>query len=116
MGENKAKLILYQKWEDFTNYMYECVLKCIPSNERYTLGSDIRNILWDTNEKIICVASKLGDRAELLKRIDVNIQNLFSMIRLGIRIKAIPNKRYEPIAVMLTEIGRITGGLIKKAS
>ena len=38
---------------------------------------------------------------------------LLSMVRLGIRIGSIPEKRYESVSEKLVEIGRMVGGLKK---
>ena len=56
---------------------------------------------------------RAGNRWVLLNTVDVKAKVLLAMIRLGIRVGAIPEKRYEPIAARLVEIGKIVGGLKK---
>lgn len=75
MDEPVGGLILQQKWEDLTEYLFSCVLRDMAKSERFTLGADIRSLVWE--------------------------------------VQAIPQKRHEPIAEKLSEIGRIVGGLKK---
>ena len=53
---------------------------------------------------------RAGNRWTLLNTVDVKAKVLLAMVRLGIRVGAIPEKRYEPIAARLVEIGKIVGG------
>ena len=115
MSMQTDNFILKEKWEKLSVYIFSNILNSIPNNEKYTLGSDIRCILWDTDGYIVQVASKFGDRKALLEMIDVNAKKLLSMIKLGIDINAIPRKRHEPVSKMLVEIGKIVGGLMKTA-
>ena len=40
-------LILQQKWEDLSVYLFSCVLRDMPKNDRFTLGADIRATVWE---------------------------------------------------------------------
>lgn len=59
---NTGGLILQQKWEDMASYIYKSVLRVMPKSERFTLGSDIRQIIWDTEGLIVEVSLNRGSR------------------------------------------------------
>ena len=106
-------LILQQKWEDLSVYLFSCVLRDMPKSERFTLGADIRAVVWEVEAALVQLSLRAGNRWALLNLVDVKAKVLLAMIRLGIRIGAIPEKRYEPVSGKLVEIGRIVGGLKK---
>nr|DAY75634.1 MAG TPA: Avd-like protein [Caudoviricetes sp.] len=106
-------LVLQQKWEDLSEYLFACVLRDMPKSERFTLGSDIRATVWEVEAALVQLSLRAGNRWALLNLVDVKAKVLLAMIRLGIRIGAIPQKRYEPLSTRLVEIGKIVGGLKK---
>ena len=106
-------LVLQQKWEDLSEYLFACVLRDMPKSERFTLGSDIRATVWEVEAALVQLSLRAGNRWALLNLVDVKAKVLLAMVRLGIRVGAIPEKRYEPIAARLVEIGKIVGGLKK---
>lgn len=106
-------LILQQKWEDLSLYIFSTVLRDMPKNDRFTLGADIRAILWEVEAALVQIAIRSGNRWNWLNVVDVKAKVLLAMIRLGVRLGSIPEKRYQPISVKLVEIGKIVGGLKK---
>jgi len=113
MEGQQGGLILQQKWEDLADYVFSAVLRDMPKQERFTLGADIRACIWQVQAALVQIALHTGPRRQLLNLVDVQAKVLMSMIRLGIRIGAVPRKREEPAAEKLSEIGRIVGGLLK---
>jgi len=108
-----GKLGVQAKWEDLAEYLYGSVLRDMPKSERFTLGADIRACVWSTHAALVKLSLRAGSRASLLDTVDVQAKALMAMIRLGIKVGAIPSKRQEPVARMLQEIGRMIGGLKK---
>lgn len=106
-------LILQQKWEDLAKYIFGHVLRDMPKSDKFTLGSDIRALIWEVESALIQLSLHTGNRWSLLNLVDVKAKTLLAMIRLGIQIGGIPQKRYEPVSSKLVEIGRIVGGLKK---
>lgn len=106
-------LILAQKWEDVAVYMFSCILRDLPKSERYTLGADIRSLLWQVEDVLVQLALRSGSRWNHLNFVDVKAKTLMSMIRVGIKAGVIPQRRHEPVSQKLDEIGRIVGGLKK---
>lgn len=115
MAEERG-LILQQKWEDLTEYLYSVVLRNLAKDDRFTLGADMRALLWEVQGALVQLSLRAGNRWQLLNTVDVQAKVLLSMVRLGIRINAIPEKRYEPIAARLVEIGKIVGALKRRSS
>ncbi len=114
MGEVIERgLILQQKWEDLSEYLFATVLRDMPKSDRFTLGADIRAVVWEVEAALVQLSLRAGNRWALLNTVDVKAKVLLAMIRLGIRVGAIPEKRYEQVAARLVEIGKIVGGLKK---
>jgi hypothetical protein len=113
VDEPTGGLILQQKWEDLTEYLFSCVLRDMAKSERFTLGADIRSLVWEVQAALVQLSLRAGNRWSLLNLVDVKAKVLLAMIRVGIKVQAIPQKRHEPIAEKLSEIGRIVGGLKK---
>ena len=111
--DDHGGLILQQKWEDMAQYLFANVLRDMPKGEKFTLGADIRALVWEVEAALVQLSLHTGPRYNLLNLVDVKAKVLLAMIRLGIRLKAIPEKRYEPISEKLVEIGKIVGGLKK---
>lgn len=110
---HQGGLVLRQKWEDFAQYLFETVLRDLPKSERFTMGADIRRILWDVQAACVQLSLYSGPRRQLLNAVDVQSKVLESIVKTGIRIKAIPQKRESVVAEKIAEIGRIVGGLLK---
>lgn len=106
-------MILQQKWEDLARYIFGTVLRDMPKSDRFTLGQDLLELIWEVEAALIQVGLRYDNRMQLLNLVDVRAKMLMSMLRLGISLGSIPQKRYEPVSAMLTEIGRIVGGLKK---
>ena len=112
-AESSTSLILPQKWEDLSVYLFSCVLRDMPKNDRFTLGADMRALVWEVEAALVQISLRSGNRWQLLNTVDVQAKVLLSMVRLGIRIGSIPEKRYESVSEKLVEIGRMVGGLKK---
>lgn len=106
-------LILQQKWEVLAQYIFKTVLRDLPKSERFTLGADIRQVIWQVEEALIQLSLRYGNRTQLLNFVDMKAKLLLTMIRLGIQMEIVPQRRYEQVSAMLVEIGRIVGGLKK---
>jgi len=113
VDEPTGGLLLQQKWEDMTAYVFSTILRDMPKSDRFSLGADIRALVWEVEATLVQLSLRTGNRWALLNLVDIKAKVLLSMIRLGIKIDAVPQKRYGPVSEMLVEIGRIVGGLKK---
>ena len=55
-------LVLQQKWEDLSEYLFACVLRGMPKSERFTLGSDIRATVWEVEAALVQLSLRAGNR------------------------------------------------------
>jgi len=106
-------LILQQKWEEVAKYVFAHILRNMPKSDRFTLGSDIRGLIWEVEAATVQLSLRAGNRWALLNLVDVKAKTLMAMVRLGVQIGGIAEKRYGPISAQLAEIGKIVGGLKK---
>ena len=54
MGESVERgLILQQKWEDLSEYVFASILRDMPKSERFTLGADMRGLIWQVEEALV---------------------------------------------------------------
>lgn len=109
----KHGLIVKELWEDMAEYVYKYVLRCMPKEDRFTLGEDIRSIIFSVEIKLKHLERRYGNRGVLLNEVDVAAGVLMDLIRLGIRLQSIPKARSEPMAEKLDKIGSYIGGLKK---
>ena len=86
-------LILQQKWEDLSVYLFSCVLRDMPKSERFTLGADIRAVVWEVEAALVQLSLRAGNRWTQLNTVDVQAKVLLAMLRLGVRVGAVPGKR-----------------------
>ena len=105
------KLKIHQKWEDMTTYAY-VVLRNMPKSERFTLGAEIRDSIWQ-GVRLLVRATHARNKTHLLLDLDTEIKTIQAMIRTGHGLKIIDDKKYQVMSGLLTEIGKMTGGWIK---
>ena len=63
-------LILQQKWEDLSVYLFSCVLRDMPKNDRFTLGADIRATVWEVEAALVQLSLRAGNRWTLLNTVE----------------------------------------------
>jgi len=114
--ENKSsKLILIPKFEQFMEYMLEIVLLKLPRTEKFSIGTEIKNILYSTYRDILYLNKiEVNKRLYYLNLIDCNLDILRTLTRIMYKYKWIDEKKFNIIIKQhLYEIGSIMGGLIK---
>jgi hypothetical protein len=109
-------LLLQQKWEDLALYLHNNVLAHMGKRHLFTLGERIGGLLWDVQADIVKMTYNSGNRLPQLMTLDVQKEVLLAQLRLGVRMKIIPEKRFDHISDLILEIGRIIGGLKKRNS
>ncbi len=85
-----------------------------PNKDKYTLGRKINNLIIEIIE-LVFLAVNSKENYKILKKISIKIDLLKMLIRLAKETKVIDNKKYVLLQKELQEIGRMTGGWIKKA-
>jgi hypothetical protein len=107
----KEDMVIISKTYDFILDITERVRK-FPREYKFVLGERIlENIYNILDEMIMAVYQK--DKINLLKKINIRIEQLRFQIRLAKDYKIITIKQYEYVSGNLNEIGKMTGGWIK---
>lgn len=103
---------IYTKTYDFILWLFPQTLK-FPKSYRFILAQRIENAILDFLEDII-EANAEADKLPFLKKADVKLEKLRTLVRLSKDFKFLSLKAYEHAAGELEEIGRMLGGWIKQ--
>lgn len=111
--EKTNNLIIIPKIEKYIEYILMIVLK-LPRTEKFSIGTEIKISMYDMLKNIL-LASKMNvnKRLELYNNVDAQIYYQRICIRIMYDNKWIDIKKYKYSNELLSEIGRILGGLIK---
>lgn len=114
--ENKSsKLVLIPKFELYMEYMLEVVLLKLPRVEKYSIGTEFKNVMYATYRNIMYL-NKADEKNRLyyLNLIDCDLNIQRTLARILYKYKWIDEKKFDVIVKQhLYEIGCIVGGLIK---
>src|SRR5699024_8952865 len=106
-------LILIPKIEKYIEYMLIILLK-LPRTEKYSIGTEIKTSMYNMLKNIL-----LANKSDKIKRlpiyniVDTEIYFQRICIRIMYNNKWIDEKKYKHSNELLSEIGKILGGLIK---
>ena len=110
-----SKLILIPKYEKYMEYVLEIILLKLPRTEKYSIGTEYKNLMYDTYKNIMYL-NKAEEKKKIyyLNIIDCNLNIQRTLIRIMYKYRWIDEKKFEVIMQQhLYEIGSILGGLIK---
>jgi len=107
------QLIIIPKIEKYIEYVLTMVLK-LPRTEKFNIGNEIKNSMYNML-KYTLLSTKLekSKRLELYNVIDSEIYYQRICIRIMYNNYWINEKKYKYSNELLSEIGKILGGLIK---
>lgn len=113
MERKNNNLIIIPKIEKYIEYMLTIMLK-LPRTEKFSIGTELKTSMYEIL-KYILLASKVEKekRLELFNIVDAQIYYQRICIRILYNNKWIDMKKYQYSNELLTEIGKILGGLIK---
>ena len=97
---------------DFIKWAISHIAK-FPRNQRYTLGERVENKLFSLLELLID-AQYSKDKANVLKRANLEIEQLRHLFRLCHDLRLINIKTYELSSKYLMDVGAQVGGWIKQ--
>lgn len=111
--EKDNKLIIIVKIEKYIEYMLTILFK-LPRNEKFSIGNEIKTSMFEIL-KYILIASKIDKNKRLgsYNLVDSHIYYQRICIRFLYNNKLIDEKKYKYSNELLSEIGKILGGLIK---
>ena len=113
MERKNNNLIIIPKTEKYIEYMLTILLK-LPRTEKFSIGTEIKTSMYEMLKSIL-LASKINanKRLEIYNAVDAQIYYQRICIRIMYENKWIDSKKYKYINELLSEIGKIIGGLIK---
>lgn len=110
-----SRLMLIPKFELYMEYILEIVLLKLPRTEKYSIGTEYKNIMYNTYKNIMYL-NKAEDKKKLyyLNLIDCDLNVQRTLARIMYKYKWIDEKKFDVIIKQhIYEIGALVGGLIK---
>lgn len=91
------------------------ILSKFPRQYKFNLGERMQNLVSDLLEMLVEAYYRPKEqKKELLASANIKIEILRQYIRLAYELGLYSSKVYERLAASLNEIGRMTGGWLKK--
>lgn len=106
-------LIIIPKIEKYIEYMLTILLK-LPRTEKFSIGTEIKTSMYEILKNVL-LASKIEKtkRLQIYNIVDSHKYYQRICIRILYNHKWIDEKKYKYSNELLSEIGKILGGLIK---
>ena len=113
--KGNSSLILIPKFEKYLEYMLEIILIQLPRTEKYSIGNEFKNLMYETLRNILYVEKiEASEKLKYLNKIDADLNTQRILLRIMKKMHWIDEKRFDYIMnTLIKEIGMILGGLIK---
>ena len=110
-----SSLILIPKFEKYLEYMLEIILIQLPRTEKYSIGTEYKNLMYETFRNILYIEKiDIAQRLLYLNKIDADLNTQRILLRIMKKMHWIDEKRFDYVMnTLIKEIGMILGGLIK---
>ena len=107
------ELIIIPKIEKYIEYILTILIK-LPRTEKFSIGTEMKNSVYNMLKNIL-LANKIdrSKRLDTYNIVDAEIYFQRICIRIMYNQKWIDEKKYKHSNELLSEIGKILGGLIK---
>ena len=106
--------------EALPNHAYELlkmavpILNGLPRDYKFTFGDRLQNHLTDLLESLIeAVYLPAAEKRPLLQRINLRLEKMRFLFRLGFELGLYNSARYHDFAARIDGIGRMVGGWLK---
>ena len=107
---------LYTRTYDLLLWLIPQVLK-FPRIHRFGIAERIQDTLLDFQDNLTAAGKvQAHDKLQLLRDADVQLEQIRVWIRFCRDLKLITINQYEHVSRMISEVGRLLGGWIKKLS
>lgn len=90
-------------------------VKQYPREERFRLTTRIEQVMFSFHESLL-YAAKTKETLYYLRKADAEFDMLRTYIRFAVELNYTSTEQYQYIAEQTTEIGKLIGGWMKKAS
>ena len=113
--EENSSLKLIPKFEKYMEYMLEVVLIQLPRTEKFSIGTEYKNLMYETFRNILYIEKiDIAQRLLYLNKIDADLNTQRVLLRIMKKMQWINEKRFDYVMnTLIKEIGMILGGLIK---
>ena len=110
-------LILQKKAEIFLNNTLYPLLKNFPKAEKFSLSQELKQACYRAIKNIMVYNSMKGDKKiQYLHLVDGDLKLLLVLVGVARSQKYITEKKALELQEKISELGRITGGMIKSHS
>ena len=114
--ENENKLSLIPKTEKYIEYILSVIFK-LPRTEKFSIGTEYKTSMYKMLNQIMYVNKIKNEETKEIIKILNNIDTELNTQRIYLRImkkeKWIDEKKFKVSIELISEIGKIVGGLIK---
>lgn len=90
-------------------------VKQYPREERFRLTARIEQVMFNFHESLL-YATKTTETSHYLRKADAELDMFRTYIRFAVELNYTSAEQYKYIAEQTTEIGKLLGGWVKKAS
>jgi hypothetical protein len=105
---------LFIKSYDLTKWLLEHTAK-FPRNQRHVLAARIEDAALSLQERLLWAVKQPDERAATLNAASYHLERLKLCIRLATDMRLFSLQQYEFASRLLTEVGNLLGGWIKKS-
>lgn len=111
--KEKEELKLIPTCEKYIQYMLEIILK-LPRIEKFNIGNEYKKIMYETLENIFYLQKiHISKWLYYLNKIDAELNIQRSFLRIMYKNRWIDCKKFNTAISLISEIGKIIGGLFK---
>lgn len=113
--KENSSLKLIPKFEKYMEYMLEVILIQLPRVEKFSIGTEYKNLMYETYRNILYVDKiDISQKLIYLNKIDADLNTQRLLLRIMKKMRWINEKRFDYVMnTLIKEIGMILGGLIK---
>ena len=109
--KQEEQLILIPKIEKYIEYVLNMILK-LPRTEKFNIGNEYKVSIYKVLANAIYI-NKVGNKIEYLNKIDAELVLERIYLRIMLKNRWIDEKKFKVAIELISEIGKIVGGLIK---
>lgn len=111
-SRSKEDLPIFIKWMDFLKWLL-VTTDNFPKKARFTYTDRLTNLSLLIVEDLI-EARYSKNKYQTLRRINMNLEKIRVLIRIGFELKLLPRKSYEYASLSINEVGKMLGGWMKQ--
>lgn len=109
-------LALEKKTETLLNDIVYPLLKNFPKAEKYCICQEVKQAFYRILRNVMMYSSIKDGRLQYLKQVDADLKLLLVLFGVAREQKYITEKKAYELQTKLSELGRMTGGLMKSCT